>query len=642
MIRNIGIFAHVDAGKTTLTEQILLKAGFIRKAGSVDSGTTYTDSLPVERRRGITVKSAGVTFEWKGTRINLIDTPGHSDFSSEVERSMWALDAAVLVVDAVEGVQPQTIVLGKALKAAGLPYILFINKLDRPIADPDKAIKGIRKLITEDAVLMDDKDAVFEAVCTNDEDIAERWLCGEELTESLIDSRLAQLVSERKCYPVMCGSALKGEGITDLLDAVIKYLPSPDEGNGELCALAFASINDTRMGRGLWVRVFSGSLSNRMAIDTEAGFDPVTSERITVQSKITRLKDASFNDVDKLGAGEVGIVYGLGSLKIGNTIGNNELLPRSAALGSIKMPLIKVRVIPDSPENMDNLRKACEALSLEDPLLKCEYVRSLQQLNLHVMGTIQLEIIEETLRTEYGLNVSFSAPAVIYKETLAKETTGFVAYTMPKPCWAILEFNMKPAPRGSGVSFTSIVAPGEILPRYQNQVKQALNNALAQGRLGWEVTDIEITLTGGSHHQFHTHPLDFIVATPMGIQDGLQRGGSVLLEPILELNVTLPSEHLGRFISDVNLMRGETASTLGNGDYVNAIARVPVSTSLDYSSQLAAYTSGRGTMSATLFGYRECPLEKGSAAQRRGVDPLDTAKYILAARNALENDIFDY
>ena len=258
------------------------------------------------------------------------------------------------------------------------------------------------------------------------------------------------------------------------------------------------------------------------------------------------------------------------------------------------------------------------------------------------MGTIQLEILEELLKTRFSLGVTFTKPAIIYRETISARSEGFVAYTMPKPCWAILKFDMEPGPRGSGVTFESKVQVKDILARYQHQVEQAIPLALGQGRLGWQVTDVKITLIEGSHHVFHTNPLDFIVATPMAIQDGLQRGGSTLLEPILEVRFLLPSECAGRVMSDVVMMRGEVLDSFADGDRVILNALIPVQTSLDYSITLASATSGRGAMSVKLHGYRECPLELGAAMKRRNVDPLDTSKYILAARSALEGGIFDF
>ena len=640
-IRNIGVFAHVDAGKTTLSEQLLMHAGAIRRAGSVDEGTAHTDSLPVEQRRGISVKATCVSLNWKGTTINLIDTPGHVDFSAEVERSLWALDAAVVVVCAVEGVQPHTETLFHALREQDIPTLFFLNKTDREGADAGRVLAQIQRLLTPDAVLMSDAEAVTEFVCSQDDELLEQYLSGEEFAEDFIHARLAEAARKAKAHPVYVGSALRDEGVLPLLDAMVDFLPAPVSTGDDLCGVVFASTQDRVLGRGVWVRLYAGSLENRAPVILPAGVDPLTGEEKLVQRKITQIRRVDGSDAGTLTAGEIGVIYGLSDVKVGQVLGEESLLPRRVEPGHLRTPLITVQVIPDKPDEMQALRAACEALSAEDPLLQVRYAKALNELQLHVMGTIQLEIIQELLDTRFGMKVSFSKPAVIYKETIAQPASGFVAYTMPKPCWAIMRFEIEPAPRGSGVTFKSTVPVKDILLRYQHQVEQALPLALHQGRLGWEVTDVNITLVEGNHHQFHTHPLDFIVATPWGIQDGLVRGGSTLLEPILETRFLLPPDCVGRVMSDVALMRGEVTHTETDADRVLMTALIPVATSVDYAATLASATSGRGSMSVKLHGYRDCPLELGATSPRRSVDPLDTSKYILAARSALEGGIFD-
>ncbi|MBQ2929738.1 MAG: TetM/TetW/TetO/TetS family tetracycline resistance ribosomal protection protein [Clostridia bacterium] len=646
-MRNIGIFAHVDAGKTTLSEQLLMHSGAIRRAGSVDEGTAHTDNLPVEQRRGISVKATCVSLTWRDVSINLIDTPGHVDFSAEVERSLWALDAAVVVVCAVEGVQPHTETLFHALKEQSIPTLFFLNKTDREGADVPRVLAQIQRLLTPDAVLMADDDAVTEFVCAQDDDLLERYLSGEDFAPEFIRSRLAALTRTAAACPVYSGSALRDEGVIPLLDAMVDFLPPPQPANAKengsktLCGVVFASTQDRVLGRGVWVRLYAGDLENRAPVTLPAGVDPLTGEEKLVQRKITQIRRVDGSDAGSLTAGEIGVIYGLGDVKVGQVLGDEALLPRRVEPGRLRTPLITVQVIPEKPEDMQALRVACEALSAEDPLLQVRYTKALNELQLHVMGTIQLEIIQELLDTRFNMKVTFSKPAVIYKETIAKAASGFVAYTMPKPCWAIMRFEIEPAPRGSGVTFKSTVPVKDILLRYQHQVEQALPLALHQGRLGWQVTDVNITLVDGNHHQFHTHPLDFIVATPWGIQDGLVRGGSTLLEPILETRFLLPPDCVGRVMSDVALMRGEVTHTETDEDRVLMTALIPVATSVDYASTLASATSGRGSMSVKLHGYRDCQLELGATAPRRSVDPLDTSKYILAARSALEGGIFD-
>ena len=639
--RNIGIFAHVDAGKTTVSEQLLVYSGAIREAGSVDRGTAHTDDLPVERRRGISVKATCVFLQWKGTDVHLIDTPGHTDFSAEIERSFWALDAAVLVVDAVRGVQPQTETLFRALKAQGMPMLFFLNKTDREEASPDQVLAQIRKKLTKEVCPLWDPEEAAEYVCGTSDELTARWLEGETVPPEEIRDTLVRLTAAGQACPVLRGSALRGRGIAELLEAMVTYLPGPDTSEKELCGVAFAAAQDRNMGRGLWVRLYGGTMENRMTLEVRKGTDRMTGEPVLVQLKISQIRNAAGEDIGALSAGGVGIVYGLGDLEIGHVFGNPEKLPRKVQPGTLKTPLMTVRAVPEDPADMQRLREACAALSSEDPLLRARYVKTTGEMILQIMGKVQLEILQETLDTRFGLKVSFGEPAVIYRETIRERATGFVAYTMPKPCWAVLEFNLEPGPRGSGVTFSSAVPARDILPRYQHQVEQALPLALSQGRLGWQVTDLKVTLTGGNHHLVHTHPLDFIVATPMGIHDGLRRGGSVLLEPVLEVTFAAPSECAGRIISDVQQMRGDVTDSSADEETVTLRALVPAASFMDYQVKFASLTGGRGSMSTALHGYRECPVELGSTSPQRGVDPLDTAKYILAARSALEGNIFD-
>lgn len=634
-----GLLAHVDAGKTTLTEKLLAHSGAIRNPGSVNAGTTHSDTLPVERRRGISVKAACMRFSHRETQIDLIDTPGHADFSAEVERSVWALDLAVVVVCSVEGVQPQTELLFSALQRQNIPVIFFLNKTDRAGADSKGVLKQIHQLLTPKAVFMDDAEAVTDLLCDEDESMLERYLEGETFPESFLHRKLCELAGSGRVYPVLTGSALRDEGVEALMDAMVDCAPSPRP-ISELSGIIFAAQQHKTLGRGLWVRLYGGTLENRSSILVPDGTDPFTQEEKTKQLKITQIWSADGAPVGKVSAGEIGILYGLGNTPIGTILGDSSLLPRKIAPGSLRAPVITVQAIPEKPEQMQALRLACEILAGEDPMLQTKYIRSLDELHLSVMGTIQLEILQELLKERFELNIRFGEPAIIYKETISEAAEGYVAYLAPKPCWAILRFKIEPGERGSGVQFSSTVPVRTIQARYQNQVAQAIPLALNQGRLGWEVTDVKITLIDGGEHKFHTHPLDFIVATPMAIQDGLVKGGSTLLEPILEIRFLLPQDCVGRVMSDVNTMRGEVLQSFGEGDRVILDALVPVSTSLDYAVTLASATGGRGAMSIRLHGYKDCSLELGAVTPRRSVDPLDTSKYILAARSALEGGIF--
>ena len=324
-IRNIGIFAHVDAGKTTLSEQLLSHAGAIRTLGSVDAGTAHTDLLPVERRRGISVKATCVSMEHKGVQINLIDTPGHADFSAEIERSLWALDGAVLVVCAVEGVQPQTELLFEAMCAQSIPVIFFLNKIDREGADVENALSQIQKLLSDKAVLLEDTEAVCELLCDSDDAFMERYLSGENISDGEIQQRLGILSRNAQVFPVLCGSALRNEGVMPLLDAIVDYSPEPKQGKN-LCGVVFAAQQDKVQGRGVWIRLYGGALENRDAIDLPAGIDPTTGEQRRVQSKVAQIYGTDGKPVGRLEAGGIGLVYGLGKIPIGHILGDEKAL----------------------------------------------------------------------------------------------------------------------------------------------------------------------------------------------------------------------------------------------------------------------------------------------------------------------------
>jgi len=640
MNRNIGIFAHIDAGKTTLSEQLLVTTGAVKAGGSVDTGTAHTDTLPVERRRGISVKAACVSMDYQGTRINLIDTPGHADFSAEIERSLWALDGAVLTLCGVEGVQPQTEVLFEALRNDHMPFLFFINKMDREGADAEAVLRDIHRTLTPCAAFLTDTAGMLTALCEVDEDILSRYLDDEDIPAAEIEAAFLTHARLGHVYPVLTGSAQKATGIRELLSAMVEYIPEPRD-TGDLCGVIFAAQQDKTLGRGVWVRLFGGELKNRDAVSLPAGRNAESGEEQTVQLKVSQILDDAGKPLGKLSAGDIGVVYGLGSAPIGHVLGSRSALPRRVEAGSLRAPLMTVQVIPDDMGRMNDLRAAAEILSGEDPLLGVKFIPALNELHLGVMGKIQLEVLEEVFLTRFDLKVTFSPPAIIYRETIRQAAEGFVAYTMPKPCWAVLKFLIEPGEVGSGVVYESKVPVRDVMTRYQHQVAQAIPLALKQGRLGWQVTDVKITLTFGEQHLVHTHPLDFIVATPMAIHDGLHRGGSQLLEPILGLKLRIPAECTGRVMSDINLMRGEVTDTRAEGDRVILTAQVPVKTSLDYAVTLAQVTGGRGTMTAKLFGYRPCDTELGATAKRRSIDPLDQSAYILAARSALDGGIFD-
>lgn len=646
VVKNIGIVAHVDAGKTTLTEQLLYGAGEVRQAGSVDHGTAVTDWLDIERSRGISVRTSIAVLQHNGQRINLIDTPGHADFSGEVERCLSILDAVVLVVSAAEGIQAQTEALWEALRRLEIPTLLFINKIDRAGCEPGRILQEVQQHFSENCLAFSgfenhgSRDCAIRLYGERDEDFCEELKLNAAMAEERFEasyengtlSYIQALDSFRRrfetgqAYPVYFGAASRGVGSLELLDAICDWAPS-SSGREEdaLSGIVYKLEHDATMGKACFVRLFSGVLKNRDTVMLEGQEQP---------QKITQIRRVSGNkttDTGSLKAGDVAAVYGLSNAKVGSVLGNKP----SKKEYQLAQPLYRVQVTPAQEADWTKLRHALGELAEEDPGLGLEWQKEERELTLQVTGTIQLEVLEELLRERYGVESSFSPPTVIYKETPAQEGYGFEAYTMPKPCWAVIKLLFTPAKRGSGLTFSSQVADEKMFKRYQHHVETSVADSLKQGLYGWEVTDLHVTLVDGEHHIEHTHPLDFFVATPMAVINGLENCGTTLLEPMVLLRITAAEDLLGKVIGDLIAMRGTFGDPVIRKGQFTLEARVPAATSMDYSVRLGILSSGTGTLSSRFDGYEPCPLEQGATTPRRGIDPRDRAKWILHARNAL-------
>ncbi|MBD5152650.1 MAG: TetM/TetW/TetO/TetS family tetracycline resistance ribosomal protection protein [Oscillibacter sp.] len=645
-IINIGIVAHADAGKTTLTEQMLYAAGELRTLGSVDRQNTQTDWLDIERQRGISVKASSTRLFWKDCQINLIDTPGHVDFAGEVQRSLSVLDAAVLVVSAAEGIQGQTEALWDALRKLEIPTLLFINKIDRIGAEPQELLGDLAARFSPDLAVMErwenaqDRacrvfpleltegplgDFLTELAAENDPEAETCFLEDRPVPAPVLRRVLKEQIAACKAFPVYLGAAALGVGVGEVLDGV-QWLPKASRReDGPLSGVVYRVEHDKAMGKTAHVRLFSGTISNRDPVPLR-GREPV--EKVT---QIRRVLANRYTDMGRLTAGDIGALYGLSNARTGDIIGD-EPLSRAVTLA---VPLLKVQVFPKAPEQMTELVAAIRELAEEEPLLDMEWEKEERELYIKITGMIQLEVIGAFLRDRFGLEASFASPSVIYKETPARPGVGIENYTWPKPCWACIEFAIEPLARGAGFRFESAVGDRVILSRYQAHIAQALPEALKQGLYGWEVTDLKITLTGGSHHLIHTHPLDFFTATPMALMNGLENTGCTLLEPMVTMRFSAGEEHVGRLIRDVIAMRGSFDSPVIHKDSAVMEARVPVSESLTYPVDFGILTGGRGVLSSRFSGYEPCPIELGKTAKRRGIDPRDRSKWILHARQAL-------
>lgn len=658
-IRNIGIVAHVDAGKTTITEQLLYQSGCSRILGSVDKGTTHTDSLDIEKQRGISVKAAEIDLTYKKTNIHVIDTPGHIDFSSEVERSIGVLDGAIVVLSSVEGVQPQTEVYFNALKELNIPSIFFINKLDRIGASTSRTINDMKKLLTKDLVplqLVYEKNNEFivcnlfnkenyakniseikeddlkqllediiEILGNYNEDFLNQFFDGT-LNLGMINEEISLQAIKGKIYPVLYGTALRGEGIQELLDGILNYLPPPkDLDDCELSAIVYKISHNKTLGKIAHLKIFSGSITTRDDI-----FNVTTgkSEKITIIKKIINQKQI---DVKSASSSDLVMVSGL-SCSTYDILGSKTYIP---TLQTITTPLLTLRIYSKIQEDYIALVDALTLLQEEDPLLNMQWIKEKKEIHLRIMGKIQIEYIEAILMERFNLQVIFGPPSVIYKETPIAIGYGESRYTMPKPCWAIVEFLIEPLPRGTGIIYESRVRTEKVKIKYQREIEDNLVQILSQGIYGWPVTDIKITFTYGEDHVMHSRSGDFATSAAMGIMRGLNEIGTTLLEPIIKFRITVPENVGGRVLNDIIKMRGSFETPFIHNGTFTIEGKMPVSTSLEYPGDLGKISSGKGIMTTGFSGYEPCSLEIGSIRERIGVNPLDRAKYILYVRNAL-------
>ncbi len=644
---NIGIVAHVDAGKTSITELFLHKSGVISSIGSVDKGTSQTDWLSVEKERGISVRSASASFEWRNAVVNLIDTPGHVDFSSEVERSMRVMDCAILVISAAEGVQGHTLTLWEALQKLNIPTTIFINKIDRAGSNIENVISDIKKDLSNSVIEMqtvlnegdsnvsivnslDNKSLgkdVSELIIENDDNLMEKYLDGISIEFSeLIESLKKQIVSN-SIYPIYSGSAKYDIGINELLNSITNFLPrAKGDINEPVSGIIYKIEHDNNHGKIASVRLFNGAIRNRDLINIGDLKNP---HKVTSIRKFHGQKNII---IGELVAGDVAGIYGLSSAKAGDIIGDQSIENHSFRLNT---PMLKVKVLAVNNTDYSILVDAMYILSDEDPNMELEWLQDERELHIKILGIIQLQILKSILNDRFSIEVEFGKPTVIYKETPSTSFIAFEEYTMPKPCWAVVRFDIEPGERGSGIKFYKDIGVNKIAMRYQQEVERAIPKALQQGILGWEITDIKITLIGDEDHNIHSRAGDFEVATNMAIMKGLNDNGSNLLEPILEYKIKAHEEKLGVIVSSLTKLRAEIGSPImDNGKFI-LTGTIPVSTSLEYSTTFSSITSGKGNYSTKFKYYKECPIELGVTTEYRGVNPLDRAKYILKARKAL-------
>ena len=648
---NLGILAHVDAGKTTLTERLLFAAGVIDEVGSVDDGSTQTDSLALERQRGITIKSAVVSFAVGDVTVNLIDTPGHPDFIAEVERVLGVLDGAVLVVSAVEGVQAQTRVLMRTLQRLGIPTLIFINKIDRAGADTERVLRGISGRLTPAIVAMGatrgqgTRGAGYAPFGASDPAFSSRLadLLAERddalLADYVLDeSRLsyqrltAALTAQSRrglVHPVFAGSAMTGAGVDHLTAGIVELLPAADttiESDGPTSAAVFKVERGPAREKIAYVRMFTGTLQARDRVR----IGPDGAGKVTAISVFDR-GQASHSPA--IAAGQIGKVWGLPGIQIGDTLGEP---PPSLAVHHFAPPTLETVIVPGSDADKAALHVALTQLAEQDPLINLRQDDVRSELLLSLYGEVQKEVIQATLAAEFGLDVGFRETTTICIERPSGSGAAVEFMGGANPFRATVGLRVDPAAIGSGVAFRLEIELGALTPAFIKAVEETVRQTLAQGRYGWQVTDVTVTLT----HSGYTPPPpygwskwsssagDFRNLTPLVLMSALSAAGTQVYEPIHRFSVEIPADTLGALLPVLAKLLAIPLTQVTRGPLCTVDGEVPAAAVHQLQQQLPALTRGEGALESEFDHYQ---LVRGEIPVRPRSDhnPLNRKEYLL-------------
>ena len=587
-----GILAQVDAGKTTLSESLLLSAGVLKKAGRVDKKDAFLDNYELERERGITIFSKQAEFQAFGKDFTLLDTPGHVDFSVEMERVLSALDVAVLVISASAGVQSQVSAIWKLLRHYDIPTFIFVNKMDQPDTSKEKMLIELKEKL--DSNIIDYADAngdkagyekFLEEVSLTDETVLEAYM----ETGNIGFADIQNLVRNRKFFPVFFGSALKNEGVDEFLESFASLVIPPVYGN-EFAARVFKIARDDAGNRLTYMKLMGGSLSVREMI----GDEKVTGIRIYSGGK--------YESRDRVEAGEVCVVTGLKSTKAGGGLG----LLSGTEIGSVLKQVMSYKVELPEDEPAHVFLPKIREISEEIPELSVKYSEEKKEITISLMGEVQTEVLKHLIKERYNVDIGFGEGHTLYKETIAETVYG-VGHFEPLRHYAEVELRIEPAERGSGLSFASEVSEDELSLNYQRLILSHLEEKEYKGVLtGSPITDMKITLVAGRAHLKHTEGGDFRQATYRAVRQGLMQARSVLLEPVYEFKLEVPEEAIGRAMTDIGKMNGSFSSPENISGKAVLTGKVPVSEVKNYALELRAYTKGEGVLTLTPSDYEVC------------------------------------
>lgn len=600
----VGILAHVDSGKTTLSEAMLYTAGKIRKLGRVDHKDAYLDTDAQERERGITIFSKQAVFTYDGMEITLLDTPGHVDFSAEMERTLQVLDYAILVINGVDGVQSHTDTLWKLLKRYEIPTFIFVNKMDMDGADKDAVFQNIRKKLDGDCVDFSSGD--------RDEQIA---MADERLLDTYLDSGMVEVediieaILDRKIFPCFWGSALKLSGVQELLDAMNTYMVMPAY-NAEFGGRIFKISRDAKGERLTYMKVTGGSLKCREQIEGTEG----------KVNQIRIYSGARYETVEEASAGTVCAVTGLGETSAGQGVGCEQ----ENVFAGLE-PVLSYKV--SYPEDKDAVvvLRDIRQLEEEEPELHVEFAQETGEIFVKVMGQVQLQVLTQIVKDRFGYLISFGMGRIIYKETLAEPVMG-VGHFEPLRHYAEVHLLMEPLEPGSGMQFDTICSEDVLDKNWQRLILTHLEEKEYRGVLtGAPITDMKITVTAGRAHQKHTEGGDFRQATYRAVRQGLMMGECRLLEPVYVFRLEIPTEMTGRAMNDITRMHGRFAQPEVEGEMSILTGTAPVATMQEYQQDVTAYTRGQGKLSCTLQGYEPCHNEDEVLAASTYDPELDLA-----------------
>ena len=600
----VGILAHVDSGKTTLSEAMLYTAGKIRKLGRVDHKDAYLDTDVQERERGITIFSKQAVFTYDGMEITLLDTPGHVDFSAEMERTLQVLDYAILVINGMDGVQSHTDTLWKLLKRYEIPTFIFVNKMDMEGADKDAVFQNIRKKLDGDCVDFSSGDR-DEQIAMADERLLDTYLdSGTVETEDIIEAIL-----DRKIFPCFWGSALKLSGVQELLDAMNTYMVMPAY-NAEFGGRIFKISRDAKGERLTYMKVTGGSLKCREQIEGTEG----------KVNQIRIYSGARYETVEEAPAGMVCAVTGLGETSAGQGVGCEQ-----GNMFAGLEPVLSYKV--SYPEDKDAVvvLRDIRQLEEEEPELHVEFAQETREIFVKVMGQVQFQVLTQIVKDRFGYLISFGMGRIIYKETLAEPVMG-VGHFEPLRHYAEVHLLMEPLEPGSGMQFDTICSEDVLDKNWQRLVLTHLEEKEYRGVLtGAPITDMKITVTAGRAHQKHTEGGDFRQATYRAVRQGLMMGECRLLEPVYAFRLEIPTEMTGRAMNDITRMHGRFAQPEIEGEMSILTGTAPVATMQEYQQDVTAYTRGQGKLSCTLQGYEPCHNEDEVLAASTYDPELDMA-----------------